>query len=216
MGLFLSPHIRWVNVADDVVFLDLRNDLYSAAGGVAAAQWRALTGGLNGTRPFNGAVLPTGDADQATVFADRDFIASALPVAPSRQIASGPGLSRRLSAARIIRRTAAQLRREGLWSVYHDALRLDRRAHAHDPAACLRSFVAGENLVPLRRAPKDCLPRSLALYRYLLGCGVSAEHVIGVQTRPFSAHAWVEQNGIALLEAMPPHYRPIARMSPKR
>ena len=114
----------------------------------------------------------------------------------------------------MIRDTARRLKRTGLWSVYGSALGLASRTESGELESCLAAFVAGENLSPLRAAPKDCLPRSLALYRFLLACGIPVQHVIAVQSHPFSGHAWVEKDGLALLESKPPHHRPIARMSP--
>jgi hypothetical protein len=64
-----------------------------------------------------------------------------------------------------------------------------------------RAFSRAENLYLLRSAPRDCLPRSLALYRFLLSVGVPAEHCIGVQRFPFEAHAWVECGGRAVNES---------------
>ena len=57
------------------------------------------------------------------------------------------------------------------------------------------AFSRAENFFHLRRAPQDCLPRSLALFGFLRQLGLSAEHVIGVQLFPFLAHAWVEHRG---------------------
>lgn len=56
----------------------------------------------------------------------------------------------------------------------------------------LAAFALAENFFFLKRAPQDCLPRSLALFRFLRSQGLPVEHVIGVQLFPFAAHAWVE------------------------
>lgn len=61
-----------------------------------------------------------------------------------------------------------------------------------------RAFTLAENFFVIPTAPKDCLPRSLALYRFLLSCGIPAEHVIGARRHPFRAHAWVECRGRVL------------------
>jgi hypothetical protein len=45
-----------------------------------------------------------------------------------------------------------------------------------------------------------CLEQSLALYVLLRRRGVAAALRIGVQPYPFSAHAWVELNGVPLSE----------------
>jgi hypothetical protein len=47
-----------------------------------------------------------------------------------------------------------------------------------------------------------CLQRSCALCRMLRTRGVSAEVVIGVQSRPFYSHAWVEVNGAPVNERL--------------
>ena len=64
-----------------------------------------------------------------------------------------------------------------------------------------RAFRLAENFFLMRKAPRDCLPRSLALYRFLLGAGIPANHVIGVHRYPFEAHAWVEANGRVICDS---------------
>lgn len=44
----------------------------------------------------------------------------------------------------------------------------------------------------------QCLRRSLALMHLLLRNGLTAELVIGVKTKPFAAHAWVQAEGHVL------------------
>jgi hypothetical protein len=46
-----------------------------------------------------------------------------------------------------------------------------------------------------------CLEQSLTLFVLLRRRGVRAELRLGVQPRPFYAHAWVEANGRAISEA---------------
>lgn len=55
--------------------------------------------------------------------------------------------------------------------------------------------------------PSTCLERSLALWWLLARQGIAAQLRIGVRTieRKFSAHAWVEFEGVALGEAETPH-----------
>ncbi|MEZ5973113.1 MAG: lasso peptide biosynthesis B2 protein [Hyphomonadaceae bacterium] len=43
-----------------------------------------------------------------------------------------------------------------------------------------------------------CLFDSLALSRFLIGQGVCSDLVFGVRSRPFSAHCWVEVDGVVL------------------
>ena len=57
----------------------------------------------------------------------------------------------------------------------------------------------------------QCLARSFVLLRFLQRCGGSATWVFGVQTWPFSAHCWLQLDGVAL-DDVPErllHYEPI-------
>jgi hypothetical protein len=63
-------------------------------------------------------------------------------------------------------------------------------------AVCQRVAMAGV-FYPGRAR---CLEQSLALYVLLRRRGVAAALRIGVQPYPFSAHAWVELNGVPLSE----------------
>jgi hypothetical protein len=51
------------------------------------------------------------------------------------------------------------------------------------------------------RSYDQCLVCSIALTRHLALRGVAADFVIGVQIRPFSAHAWVQRDGLILNES---------------
>jgi hypothetical protein len=76
----------------------------------------------------------------------------------------------------------------------------------------VRPFLTAENFVLLRRAPNDCLVRSLALFLYLCWSGIPAKHVIGVRRVPFAAHAWVEVSGEAVLGPAPRGFSALATL----
>jgi len=59
------------------------------------------------------------------------------------------------------------------------------------------------------RRNKDCLHRSLVLFYLLKRQGVAAEFKLGVDKYPFSAHAWVQVGGVALMD----RERDVARLS---
>ncbi|MEM9433948.1 MAG: lasso peptide biosynthesis B2 protein [Pseudomonadota bacterium] len=71
---------------------------------------------------------------------------------------------------------------------------------APDLAKLLSVFRTAEGVFPSKLGDEDCLPRSLALYAYLLRYGVNAEHHIGVKRFPFEAHAWVSCDDALILE----------------
>src|ERR1700761_632683 len=97
--------------------------------------------------------------------------------------------------------TYFSLRAFGFRAVYESCFTLRQTTTTtQDIGRATRAFVRAENLFVSRRAPNDCLLRSLALFRFLRRCGFPAEHVIGVRRVPFAAHAWVEVKGIPQLD----------------
>jgi hypothetical protein len=77
----------------------------------------------------------------------------------------------------------------------------------------IRPFLAAENVVVFRRAPNDCLVRSLALFRYLCWLGIPATHIIGIRRVPFMAHAWVEVSGEGVLAPVPRGFSALATLT---
>lgn len=100
--------------------------------------------------------------------------------------------------------TALLLRRRGFAIAYRvsTALAPVSSEFAGDGAIdrAITAFALAENFFVPRRAPDDCLPRSLALFRFLRMMGLPAEHVIGCRRAPFFAHAWVECRGRVVLD----------------
>ncbi len=77
------------------------------------------------------------------------------------------------------------------------------------------AFSRAENFFLIKNAPKDCLPRSLALFRFLRSAGLPVEHCIGVRRFPFQAHAWVEYHGRVVQDnpSRQSSFRTLARIS---
>jgi hypothetical protein len=100
--------------------------------------------------------------------------------------------------------TAYALRVKGFSRTYREYAELPPNAAPHPETllhAAQRAFLRAENLFWYRRAPEDCLPRSLALFRFLRITGVPVMHVIGGRRFPaFLMHAWVEHGGSAVLD----------------
>lgn len=81
-------------------------------------------------------------------------------------------------------------------------VRAAANADAHgsgDVAACAGAVARAAAFYPRRAL---CLEQSLALYILLRRRGVSAELRLGVQPRPFYAHAWVEVDGQPVNESL--------------
>jgi hypothetical protein len=100
--------------------------------------------------------------------------------------------------------THLSLRAFGFRRVYESCFAVEQSPTApREITQATSAFVRAENLFISRRAPNDCLLRSLALFRFLRRCGFPAEHVIGVRRVPFAVHGWVEVNGVLQLEVNP-------------
>jgi hypothetical protein len=198
-------------VADHLVLLDLTAGEYLVLDEIATAMWQQLLLSpahrdiQSVARRFSAAISEVA-ADMAD-FAREQVNAGRLSHlhAPEPTRVS-PVPYRRPSVARAWweRTRADGDLRAGFASAYHGrtgppAARVgaDAREPSHRVVA---TFTAAENLHPTRRALSDCLPRSLALVRFLRTAGWPAEHVIGVATFPFQAHAWVEINGQPIRE----------------
>jgi hypothetical protein len=80
-------------------------------------------------------------------------------------------------------------------------------------STALRAFCRAENFFPFVDARIDCLPRSLALHRFMISVAIDADHCIGVRRFPFGAHAWVEVAGTVVCDSASfvRRFTPIAR-----
>jgi hypothetical protein len=205
--LFVAPQLRTTLVADHLVILDLAAGAYLILDEIATVIWGEL-------------LRPAADRDVAAIAerfgAPTSVVAADVVVFADQQMAAGrlsphhgdlepalaaPAPRRRPSLARAWweRARADRDLRRGFSAAYRsrtdppaDPVNPDARAPVDSVVA---TFAAAENLYPTPAAPLDCLPRSLALTRFLRTSGWPAEHVIGVAMYPFKAHAWVEVNG---------------------
>jgi hypothetical protein len=105
------------------------------------------------------------------------------------------------------------LKRHGFSAAYRQTSAAPRGRRSGVLDRVIKSFLAAENLFVARRAPDDCLVRSLALFRFLKLFDVAAHHVIGVRRLPFGAHAWVERDGVPVLQDNVHGFIPISRLA---
>jgi hypothetical protein len=89
-----------------------------------------------------------------------------------------------------------RLRRAGFASAYRAGIAMAAYPYAvatsaADVDGAVRAFERAENAFVLRDAPRDCFPRSMALFCFLRELGLPVQHRIGVTRYPFSAHAYV-------------------------
>src|SRR5215831_1074798 len=233
MALFVPVDIRLKEIERHLVVLDLRAETYSIFDPVATLMWKALI--LTETEDEALEVLAREYlAETARIQADlREFKRRCLEegflreTGESRKAAVArpmvPGRRRRvriLHAWWCLFRTVRSLGTAGLAGVYYEYACLPTLPGAlpDDDAAlsrALSAFSMAENFFLMKRAPNDCLPRSLALFRFLRSMGFAVEHCIGVRRVPFHAHAWVEFRSRVLLDhpSRASSFTPIARIS---
>lgn len=188
--------------------LDLSAGTYDVADEVGAAMWSQLIAPPE-TRDIAGAA--------ATFGAPRERWETDLADFATVQVAAGRLVTERPRAAPA---TVAPRHRPSALRAWWERARADRdlkrsfadayatrtgptadtAAPRADVERLTKVFRTAESLYPSREAPLDCLPRSLALTRFLRTSGWPARHVIGVALYPFEAHAWVDLDGVALNE----------------
>ncbi len=197
-----------------LVVLDLRTERYYVFDAVATTMWRLLLE-LGERDRVVAALAERYDAGRAVLERDLDALCARLidggflrrenaadadAAVPPRAALAPPTASpqRRPSSMRAWwwqARTALRLRRAGFAATYRAATELAQQPVSRDAAAllepALRAFARAENAFVFRNAPRDCFPRSVALFCFLRELGIPVEHRIGVNRHPFRAHAYV-------------------------
>lgn len=220
--LYCDSPLRWVELSRRLVLLDLSSGTYDMVDEVGTAMWQQLLRepeqrDLPGLADGYGVSLSILEKDFIE-FADAQQTAGRLhpmspstapprPMAPRHRATVSRALRERAAAQHDLRRDFAQAYRKRIGAI------ADESAPRVDIDAALKRFRTADGIFPAREAPLDCLPRSLALTRFLRTAGWPAVHVIGVALHPFEAHAWVELNGVAVDEnaSALQRYTPIAR-----
>ena len=189
----LAPQVRWCAIEDGVIVLDIARGAYFALDPATSHDWKIFCEGGGKCRPaFLEAIRAQG------------WLSGPEPgPQPSRaRIGSLARCSPYCLAFACLLLARWRLQRRGFADGYHWAQSWSgSNIRSRRPLDVdLHRFVAVEGWVPSVLGERDCLPRSLGLFVYLRALGHDVRHVIGVARFPFSAHAWVETGGEALLE----------------
>jgi hypothetical protein len=200
-----SATIRYADIDGLYVILDLKTAKYFVLNEAASRMWAALSGDRTPETPEHGGghheifeqdCLRRGFV---TAISNETHVVEMQPIPAVFRI---PAWQAWFSLAC----TAWSLRTRGFAATYESYARfgctplgLAEQVSRRERGAA--AFLAAENLLWRRRAPEDCLPRSLALYRFMRGIGVPAIHRIGGRRVPtFAMHAWVEHCGVVVLD----------------
>jgi hypothetical protein len=221
-----APTLRHAEVDGCRVILDLNTEAYRVLDDVASVMWAVAIGEADSDRSLED-LAERYDVDRHRL--DSDLVAfhqrcvaeglldvadGAPAVIPSDERRARITAPTMLGALRSLYGTQRALRRDGFRATYVRYASLPAgtdSARLHNAA---RAFVRAENFFVARRAPDDCLVRSLSLYRFLRSAGIPAQHVIGARRFPFQAHAWVECDGEEVLDDRQRRERftPLARL----
>jgi Transglutaminase-like superfamily/Coenzyme PQQ synthesis protein D (PqqD) len=208
IDLTASAHVRFCNVHGRTVLLNLHDGDYSVLDETATFLWELIRLSPN----VDSATAAFAENFEISPIRARGDLMAFVNDCLSQQLLTTPtDAGRQEYAIEFVRKPATlwhawlcsrrariSLRRRGFPATYKEHMHL---RYAGTQFACkaradvdklLQVFRCAENGVPTRSANLDCLPRSLALHRFLLAGGIAVDHCIGVQRFPFGAHAWVE------------------------
>jgi hypothetical protein len=224
--LWATAAVRSAEVDGLRVILDLNSQSYLVLDEAATAFWSVLIGGGDDSvrrlsekfeveRPE---ILATLEAFRGRCVAEgllqegrEDSLAkpSVQSEISRRRGRAGWGALRALGC---LLKTQRSLQEHGFAYTYQRYATYPPRGTAAPLELALHGFRRAESLFIPRRAPSDCLARSLSLFRFMRSMGVAVDHVIGVRRLPFAAHAWVEFDGLPLLDVFVHGFTPLARI----
>lgn len=191
----LRSHVRACVDGANLVFLDLRRDRYRAVRAVSAPRIVGVTEG--GAEPS--AVEKSLLELELIELADETTPPIVQrPRAPEQKLACKRGLKPSLGEAATFfstcLRCSLELKQRRLDLMLASLQR--RKALARGAASAERVAGIFEELRPWYPQQRVCLFDSLALMRFMLDHGLAPSLVFGVRTTPFSAHCWLELNGV--------------------
>ena len=224
LRLRLPSHVRACGIDDQVILLDLRRNRYLGVGGEHARAIATLVDDWpSGHRSMQtdpacsaAAALPVAMrlraqgliTEGASEVRPRHTLAEATGSLDFEIAPPGSAISPRrvLRFAQQIALTSAWLRFRSLQSIAQavtarracSGRRAPRRGP--DPSdALLACAAAYDRLRPFALTARDrCLHDSLTLVGFMASEGLFPQWVIGVRTRPFAAHSWVQSGGTVL------------------
>lgn len=198
--LFLAPEIRACRERDTIVFLDLRRDRYFS---ISAARAPAILGVYEeGSGAAREQLLAMGlVAEEGEAAAEPPPVkphASLLPI----ETDAHADLSALATFWAACTSASIALARKRLDRTLASLARAKGRPRSEASSDVRTTVALFESLRPWFPRDRVCLFDSLALMRFLLARGNSADLVMGVRTGPFSAHCWVETEGVVLSDTL--------------
>ncbi len=209
----LADHVRACLVDGQVVLLDLQRGKYLGIGG---PQLPGLAQAIVDWPQGSDALLISGPAStpasSVKALLNQGMLADAMDAVVQRRPCEEPLESLNAEMLQPPYRwrhlaglcwsaatTSRWLRRRSLADIVRLVTRLRRDARHPDAPELLDAVASYTRLRPLVFSAHDrCLHDSLCLVRFLAMEKIAADWVIGVRTRPFAAHSWVQRGSLVL------------------
>ncbi|BEV11929.1 lasso peptide biosynthesis B2 protein [Asticcacaulis sp. DW145] len=208
MGLVFPSHVHACLANDQVVFLDERADTYSALSPDLLSPFKRLLAGTatdEDAEAVAGPLLPTGLLTRTAATGDRLALANIDRPTVGRadeptRLTFSSDLVKALFARWEWSFRAQWQRPDGYFPVLRrKKANLIRRLKTSPPleaaVAHAKPMLDTRWLLPTH---DKCLPWSMAMTRYLMNRDIPVDLIIGVKTKPFGAHAWVQYRGTVL------------------
>jgi hypothetical protein len=192
-----AKNIYCTSASEDIVILNGNTDKYHVINDVTADQFNRILNGSDREAAAQltefGLIVPSPNAgivvSQSTIgFFDHRWMK---PIVSAR-----PRWADTTTAMIETARTAAMMRRLTLSGMISDVeTSCLFPTISHDPLERIQDLIAALNVASLFGSSGKCLPYSHTLTRLGKKRGIPLSMVIGVRTRPFFSHAWVEFEG---------------------
>lgn len=198
MPYALKPGVSFCRVSDRMMFLDIEADRYFCLSPTAEQSFARLIDGVPIVAEDEAILANLARHGPLTDGSHGGPIVSCPATAATRSdlpgLAIPPRPTQLMLAAGSLALAPLRLRLFGLAGVIRALQVRKARATILDPHD-RRATTTAAAFVQLRyvaTAHDRCLTRSIAMASRLFAQGLSAELVLGVQLRPFAAHAWVQ------------------------
>lgn len=197
----LRPSVRACVDQDAVVFLDLKRDRYLSIDAASAPEIHGVcvagTGKVAAALVDRGCVEPKGAASASSLRQRAELMGELNPHAFRHARPNGLDWSVLVFSCT---QASIGVRSRRLDRVFLNIERRKRTLSAPD-LGLADTVAAFETMRPWYPRRRVCLFDSLALMNFLLVRGHIALLVLGIRAKPFSAHCWIEADGVCLNDA---------------
>lgn len=204
VDLYLPEHIRFCDIGNRRIFLDLKADRYFSLPPEADAAFSAVCGGAAGE--ISSKVAPLVEAGLVTRSPGRNIAPTQHPE-PTSSLVEEASFPRHFSVSTLVEvfllvlRARRAVRKKRLPSLLAPIPPRQNEAWTSPETRdrAVGDFMQCRRAVPI--AP-NCLYDSLALRRFLERRSVAADLVIGTKLHPFAAHCWVQDRTTVLNDTL--------------